>query len=194
MELEELIKGCSKGSDAARKHLYLQQGPIIKSVCLRYIKDSNEALDTFHDCFIKILHSIEKYNFNGSFDGWIRRLSVNYCLDILKKRNKLSYQEDYADNLIQEEENEDELHGNGLLVNEAVKADFSKEDWNAMIAQLPEHYRITFCLFQLDNYSHAEIAKELNIEEKTSRSRLSKAKKSLRVIIEECIKQKNSLG
>jgi RNA polymerase sigma factor (sigma-70 family) len=194
MELEELIKGCSKGSDAARKHLYLQQGPIIKSVCLRYIKDSNEALDTFHDCFIKILHSIEKYNFNGSFDGWIKRLSVNYCLDILKKKNKLSYQKEYTDHLIQEEENEDELKGSAFLVNEAVKADFSKADWNAMIAQLPEHYRITFCLFQLDNYSHAEIAKELNIEEKTSRSRLSKAKKRLRVIIEESIKQKINIG
>jgi RNA polymerase sigma factor (sigma-70 family) len=191
MELEELINGCIKGNELARKHLYLNYGPTIKSVCRRYIKDSSEALDVFHDCFIKLLHSIEKYKYNGSFDAWIKRLSINFCLDKLKKYNPIIYHEEYVELLDDEAE---ELKENSLSVNDAIKADFSKDDWNTMINKLPEHYRVVFCLYQLDNFTHADIAKELAIKEKTSRSRLSKAKKQLRVIIDTETKLKLAIG
>ncbi len=187
MELENLIRDCIKGHELARKHLYIKYGPIVKSICLRYIKDSNEVLDAFHDCFVKIIFSIEKYTFQGSFEGWIKRLAVNFCLDTLKKKKRLVYIEEYTDlGLLEEEEGNEEL-----IVNQAISANFSAEEWNTMLEKLPEHFKIVFYLFHIDCFSHSEIAKNLNIEEKTSRSRLWRAKKLLRTIIEETIQKQH---
>lgn len=187
MGIEDLISGCKKGHNESIKQLYVNFGPTVKSICFRYIKQTDEASDTFHDCFIKIIHSVEKYNFNGSFEGWIKRVAVNFCLDKLKKKNVLIYCDEFEDSNFQIESEVDLLEDTSLF-EEALKADFSKEDWKKMISKLPEHYSIVFCLFQIDGFSHAEIAKALTLDEKTSRSRLSKAKKKLREIIQEEIK------
>lgn len=185
MQEEWYIEGCINGQEKARHHIYVTFGPVLKSICLRYMKENGE--DTFHDCFIKILHSIEKYNYKGSFEGWLKRLTVNYCLDQLKKKNKLVILEpnalpELADESVDEEVNMDSETMRRLI--------FTPEDLLGMVQELPTMYGLVFFMFQMDGFTHNEIARELNIDEQTSRSRLTRAKKKLRVLLTEKAKQK----
>lgn len=182
MEIRELIQACKDENSAARKHLYLCYGPIIKSICLRYIQESNEAVDTFHDCFIKLMFSLDKYKFQGSFEGWVKKLAANYCLDKLKKTKRLVYTDQVTEGDV-EDKNED------ILIDSESK-DFSAEELNEMILALPDPYRVVFNMYQLEDFSHQEIAKTLKIDEQTSRARLSRAKKKLKVLVIEKSKEK----
>lgn len=181
MDLAKFIKNCSKGDKKDIKTLYLEYGSIIKTVCFRYIKDKNKATDVFHDCFVKLLSSLDKYSFEGSFEGWIRRMAVNYCLDLLRKKEPLTFVEELTDHGEEIEETEDSE------LEKVLNTDISKDDWQDLIFKLPEHFRVVFCLFFIDNYSHQEIAKTLNIALKTSRSRLYRAKVLLKGFIKEYV-------
>ena len=188
MEIRELIEACKDENSAARKHLYLCYGPTIKAICMRYIKESNEASDTFHDCFIKLMFSLDKYKFQGSFEGWVKRLAANYCLDKLKKTKRLVYTEQVTDGELEDQNNQT---NEGILFEEnQEKTEFSAEELNDMILTLPDPYRLVFNMYQLEDFSHLEIAKILKIDEQTSRARLSRAKKKLKVILKEKSQEK----
>ena len=143
-------------------------------VCIRYSDDREQAKDILHDGFMKVFANIEKYNFNGSFEGWVRRIFVNTTVDFFRK-NKLKtksidYETDIAD-LDSWNERQDEL------------SMFSKFNMNEVldeIQKLSPVYRTVFNMFVLDACSHKEIADELGISVNASKSNLSKAKTNLR--------------
>lgn len=189
MEEKWLIENCKKGSTSAQQYLYTQYGPVLKSICFRYITDHEKARDTFHDCFLKIINSLKKYQFNGSFEGWLKRIVVNYCLDILKKESKLFFSDDGLEDLENESTEEDiqlsDLGKKELEFDTVRQLDFSKEELMNMILRLEDNFRIVFSLYEMEGYSHKEIAELLKIDEKTSRSRLSRSKVKLKKILKE---------
>lgn len=85
---EQLIKGCIKGRADAQRLLFARYAPLIKGTLLRYIKDKELAADLLQDSFIKIFNNIKKYNYDGVFEGWLRRIAVNTALDALNKQKK----------------------------------------------------------------------------------------------------------
>ena len=187
-----VIKGCVNGQERAQRELYLVLGPTVKSICMRYIKDTNLSKDVFHDCFIKIMGSVKKINGNGSFEGWVKRVAVNYCLDYLRKVQKIQFVNSPVE-LKDEEAVENEIDVKNINSSAVEKAGFTKEELLSMLEELPEIYKVAFSLFQVENYSHKEIANLLNIDEKTSRSRVARARKKLKEILVERTKERLQL-
>ena len=179
MTEKELIRGCIKEDKSCQKALFLQYASKMLTVCRRYARHQAEAEDMLQDSFIKIFANLNQFNFQGSFEGWIRRMSVNYCLDFLRKKDPIKFTDGITDQIEELEDIEDSELENVL------NADISKNDWQNILFQLPEHFRIVFCLFFIENYSHKEIADTLNIALKTSRSRLHRAKLLLKEFIRE---------
>lgn len=175
-----VVKGCKKNQERAQRELYVSYGPVVKSICLRYIKDEDASNDVFHDCFLKILDVIKKFNQEGSLEGWIKRVAVNFCLDYLRKTQKIRFVET-SDDLSEEEEEKPEVEEIDSEV--ASSVGFTQEDLKKMLGQLPEIYSVVFSLYQIEKYSHKEIGEFLAIDEKTSRSRLGRAKKKLKKIL-----------
>lgn len=195
MNEEWLIKACKKSSTPAQRYLYIQYGAVVKAICYRYIANKAQANDVFHDCFLKILSNIGKYNFQGSFEGWLKRVTVNFCLDVIKKESRQNNVMLEVDSLQMEEEerlDSSDFSKREVSIDDVLKIGFSKEELIEMIFMLDSHYRIVFSLFEIDGFSHKEIALKLHIEEKTSRSRLARAKNKLREIIKERTLQKVS--
>lgn len=162
MDLNTLITGCRKNERKSQQFLYNLYKEKLYALCLKYCRSKEEAQDNLQDSFITIFKKIESYNGKGSFEGWMKRITINKAIDRYKKEPYLEPIDNYQ---IQEETSVDE---DGLKVTLAQML--------ALVQELPDRYRIVFNLYELDDYSHQEIAAILNISQGTSKSNLHRAK------------------
>lgn len=164
MTEERIIQGCINEEKAAQKYLYDAYSPKMYYVCLRYARHASEAQDMLQDGFIKVFDNIGSFKFNGSFEGWIRRIIVNTALNHCRKssfkQEKLGI-EDYQDKVVQ---------------SKAV-SNMGEKELLALIQKLPEGYRMVFNLYVIEGFSHKEIGEMLEITESTSCSQLAKSRK-----------------
>jgi RNA polymerase sigma-70 factor (ECF subfamily) len=146
--------------------LFEQYAGKMMTVCLRYANDTMEAEDMLQDAFIRIFKYITQFKFEGSFEGWLRRIVVNVALKHLQKK-KIHFAEI----------NEDRNDGHGI--SPYVYQHLGEDELLKLINGLPEGYRLVFNLNVIEGYSHEEIAVMLGIQPGTSRSQLVKARKML---------------
>ncbi|UII81495.1 RNA polymerase sigma factor [Flagellimonas sp. CMM7] len=169
MDIEELIHNCKKGKRQAQAELYRKYSSILFGMCLKYSRNKTEAEDNLHDSFMTIFNKIEQFNFNGSFEGWIKRITVNTVLQKYRKEQHL--------NVVSENVGEE-------IDVDVEQADISLSTLLGYIQELPNKYRLTFNLYVLDGYSHKEISEMLGTSTGTSKSNLARAKMILREKIE----------
>lgn len=162
---QELIHGCLADDGNCQQALFNQYAGKMMTVCLRYAADQMTAEDLLMESFVKIFKYIHQYKFEGSFEGWIRRIVVNTALKKLQKK-KIYFEEVKAEKI------------NASMDSEA-HANIGEKEILELIKQLPDGYRVVFNLYVIEGYSHEEIAEMLNIQPGTSRSQLVKARKML---------------
>ena len=164
-EIREIIDGCLAGDRRDQELLYRRHAAKLYAVCLQYSGNDEEARDILQEGFIKIFENLQYYKYEGSFEGWIRRITVNTALERFRNRHNL-YRVDNID-LITEpdaEPNNDDYSG------------LDAKDLLSIIRELPPKYRMVFNLYAIEGYSHKEISKMINISEGTSKSNLSRAR------------------
>jgi RNA polymerase sigma factor (sigma-70 family) len=164
--LDQLINDCKAGKRSAQAQLYELFSPKLFGVCLRYSRDETEAEDTLHEGFINIFNKIGQYSFKGSFEGWMKRIMVNISLEKCRTRFRMTTVEDIS---VYE----------SSYINEDVYAELNANQLLDLIRSLSPRYRMVFNLYAIDGYSHKEIAEIMGIDEGTSKSNLSRARKIL---------------
>jgi RNA polymerase sigma-70 factor (ECF subfamily) len=164
--LEQLIEDCKAGKRQAQSELYRQFAPKLYGVCLRYSRDSTEAEDTLHEGFINIFNKIGQFAHKGSFEGWMKRVMVNIALEKFRSRYKVLPVEDVS------------IYDSRSTAPD-VYADLAAEQLLELIQELPPRYKMVFNLYAIDGYNHKEIAEQMGINEGTSKSNLSRARKIL---------------
>lgn len=160
---EELIRSCLKKQRSAQQELYQTYAAKMHGICRRYISDADQAEDVMIQGFIKVFHKLDQFKFEGSFEGWIRRIMVNESLSFIRKNKNLYLEVD-----IEEAHREPDY----ARLDDHLQA----EDLLKLIAQLPTGYRTVFNLYAIEGYTHREIAERLQISENTSKSQLSRAR------------------
>ena len=169
MKIEQVIIACKKNDIVAQEQLYRQFSAKLFAVSVKYSRNYIEAQDNLQDGFLLILEKIKKFDNKGSFEGWAKRIIINYILDQYRKNKTL----ELVLNDIPEQEDVS-------LETEDVSLEFLMQ----IIAELPERYRLVFNLYAVDDYSHKEISERLNITVGTSKSNLSRARMILKHKIE----------
>lgn len=169
MLLRDIIEGCKRGERRAQEHMYVRFSSKLFGVCMRYAQSNVEAEDYLQGAFIRIFDAIKAYKGQGSLEGWLKKITVNYAIDQYRKRPKIHQ--------IQPEE----THEAQLI--EPLQDPCEVEDLLRLIRGLPDGYRLVFNLYAIEGYSHAEIAVKLKISEGTSKSQLSRARQWLRASI-----------
>lgn len=169
MSLEQLIDQCKKNDAKAQSQIYKLYASKLFSVSLKYSRNYVEAEDNLHDAFVTIFKKIKQYSGKGSFEGWMKRITINTVLQ--KYRGTGVY------NLVNEDELEEEYVE---LEEESITIDFLLR----IIQELPDRYRLVFNLYVLDGYSHQEIGDMLEISVGGSKSNLARARKILKDKIE----------
>jgi RNA polymerase sigma-70 factor, ECF subfamily len=180
---KELIDGCKKYNRVAQKVLYTKYYAKMYAICMRYLKNKEEAEDLLQDGFIKVFANINKYASTGSLEGWMRRVIVNVILNHLlqKKKYKLESFENHKNNYDGDAGYSSQIEHSYTFENSfgVEESEFTKPELDKALDQVPEVYSLVFNLFHIDDLTHSEIATLLSIDEATSRTRLFRAKKIL---------------
>jgi RNA polymerase sigma factor (sigma-70 family) len=166
MTEQELIRGCKAQERSAQKMLFEQYAPVLLGICRRYVKQAEDAEDVMLGSFYKILSNIEQYQGKGSFEGWMKRISVNESLMFLRKKHNFNLSID---------QHHLEIAEDALGIEEQL----FEEDILDILDSLPIGYRTVFNLYVIDGLKHREIAEELGISINTSKSQLIQAKRKL---------------
>lgn len=171
--VELIINGCLKSDPNYQKKLYVNYYSVVYGVCKRYSSTNAEAEDFMQESFVKVYNNIGKCSAENEahLGAWIKRLSINHCIDQVRKK-KMEFQEEYDFSRILVEDDDETM------------LEYTSEQVINAIQQLPPRYNSVFNLYVIDGYSHKEISNILNVNEGTSKSNLFKAKKSLQKILE----------
>ena len=167
MTEEAILEGCLRNNPAAQKKLYEMYCAKMLAVCYRYAHNREDAEDMLQEGFIKVFSQIHTFENRGVFEGWIRRIMVHTCINILKRNKKFN-------------ESVDLIHANALQVREdTIPSILQAKQVVECIRLLPLGYRTVLNLYAIEGFSHREIGEMLDIEESTSRSQYTRAKAML---------------
>ncbi|MFO7891738.1 MAG: RNA polymerase sigma factor [bacterium] len=164
---EEIIKGCKRGKIESQQKLYMHYYGYAMSICLRYSKNKETAEEVLNDSFLKVFTKIKKYDIAYSFKSWLRKIIINTAIDHYRENSKSAGSIDI---------NTQKLHN---CTNKAVE-NLELEDMLTLLRKLSDIHRMVFNLYEMEGYSHKEIAGLLGVAEGTSRSYLKRAKQKLR--------------
>jgi len=153
----------------------------MKAVCMRYTRDSDQAMDVLQEGFLKVFNNLDKFTGVGTFEGWMRRIMVNLSIDRFRKLKHdfilLSDQdtlERWEGDVNEESDELDEL--------EEIYSITPEQVIDAM-QQLTPAYRTVFNLYVYEDYTHQDIAEALGISVGTSKSNYAKAKKNMKKLL-----------
>lgn len=169
---DELVKKCLKNNAKALREFYERYASKMYGICIRFARVNAEADDILQEGFIRVFANLKSFRFEGSLEGWVKRIIVNTAINYLKKYT-LRYEEVDLNNL-----------GDTEIVEDETLARLSKDDLLKLVQELPEGKRVIFNLFAYEGYSHKEIANMLAITESTSKAQFFKAKKILQEKLE----------
>ncbi|WP_310554745.1 RNA polymerase sigma factor [Flavobacterium sp.] len=167
-EEKELIQPAVDNNRYAQQKIYSKFSGKMLSVCRQYIKDLQIAEDIMITAFMKVFVHLKNFESKGSFEGWIRRIMVNECISYIRVQKKVRF--------IEDETYFEESFNN-------IESQFSIEDIQFLIDNLPDGYKMVFNLYAIEGFKHQEIAQMLGINEGTSKSQLSHARKMLQTQI-----------
>jgi RNA polymerase sigma-70 factor (ECF subfamily) len=175
MTEEAILQGCLQNNPAAQKELYVRYSTKMLSVCYRYAHNREDAEDMLQEGLIKVFSQIHTFENRGALEGWIRRIVVHTCINILKKNKKFN-------------ESVDIIHATTVQVKEeSIPSIIQAKQVVECIRLLPIGYRTVLNLYAIEGFSHREIGDMLDIEESTSRSQYTRAK----AMLEEILVKKN---
>ena len=166
----DIIKGCIKKDQVCQRLLFEKYAGIMMSLCQRYAGDEQESKDMMQEGFIRAFKCIEQFKFEGSFEGWLRRVFTSVAIRMLSQKKILFSDIDRVDT-------------DGASVDPSVLSKLSEDEIHKAINRLPQGYRLVFNLYVIEGHSHQEIGDMLNIEASTSRTQLTKARRFLQAII-----------
>ncbi|WP_026947901.1 RNA polymerase sigma factor [Algoriphagus marincola] len=168
---EKIISKARKGDQKAQRYLFDSYARPMFLLCLRYVKVQEDAEDLLSSGFTKAFANLDSFEYRSeaSFEVWLKRILINECLMFLRKQNKAPLMVEPDESLISNHEDVIDM--------------LSADTLFGLILHLPEGYRTVFNLFEIEGYTHKEIAEKLGITEGTSKSQLSKAKAALKETI-----------
>jgi len=185
-QLDEIIERCQMGDKKYQQIVYeLFYGKML-GVCMRYAGQKEIAKDYLHDGFIKAFLKITKFDFKGSFEGWLRRIIVNNIIDtIRKKKYNFVEIENMHDVYFVEESQEQEDESEFAYLKKLTSTEILEQ-----VQLLSPAYRTVFNLYIVEGYPHKEIAEMLGISEGSSKSNLARAKANMQKLIKKYFKEK----
>ena len=166
-----MVQGCLDNLAASQEALYNRFSPRMLGVCYRFARNREDAEDMMQEGFIKIFTQIHQFRGQGALEGWIRRIIVHTCINVLKKNKK------FTDSV-------DLFHAGSMYLNENnIPSILQAKQVVECIRLLPVGYKTVLNLYAIEGYSHKEIAAILDIEESTSRSQYTRAKSMLEDVL-----------
>ncbi len=172
INLKLQLKGCRAGNRVSQLKVYRHFYGYGMGIGLRYAQNREEALEIVNDGFLKAFTKIDQYDENYDFKPWLRKILIHAAIDYHRKYEKLKPPPDFDPQDI----------SSSTVGNEALKK-LAYEDAIQVLHNLTPAYRMVFNLFVFEDYTHQDIATQLNISVGTSKSNLAKARKKIKTLL-----------
>lgn len=175
INIQLVLEGCLRSNRECQRKLYEHFHGYGLSICLRYSRHREEAVEILNDAFLKVFSNLDKYDPDQRFETWLRRIIVNTAIDHFRARHK------FPPHI--------ELHAAADMEGDEMPMPqiSPDEDVLPILQRLSPAYRMVFNLFVMEGYQHHEIAEMLGISTSASRSNLVRAKANLREMLEKKI-------
>lgn len=171
----ELLNKISDDSQAVVEEIIDSYGDKILRLCFIQLGNIEEAEDATQEVFLKVFNGIKKYNGGSSIYTWVYKITINTCFDILKKRNKIRYDDiSLYINFIKDEKDTEAI----------ILKSLTSKSIRLALMKIQEKYRILLYMFYFEELKISEIATILNEKENTIKTRLKRGKLALRRVIE----------
>ena len=178
---KEIILKAQKGDQFAFEQLIYNYDKAVLSIAMKFIRDSDDAMDIYQEVFIRVYRSLKKFEFRSEFSTWLFKITTNVCLTYKSRKKEqvmVPLQEEFEEDnsgfnkveLVSKEKSPEE---------ESLSNDLQNFIGNA-VGSLSERQRITFVLKHYEGYKIREIAEMLNCKEGTVKKYLFDAVKNLR--------------
>lgn len=185
MEVEkELIEKCKEYDKYSFMKLYNMYEKYLYSLCFNYVQNPHDALDMVQEIYIKIFKNINKFDTDMPFHPWIRKISVNTCLNFKRtiKNNVISMNANIS-------HTEDEIALEDTFVSkEDVLEEIINSETKTIIKtylnEMPEEYRMVILLRYYEELSYNEIAEIIGKPLGTIKTEIYRAKAILRKKLE----------
>lgn len=164
----DLVKRCADGDIRSQEYLYRRYFSFAMSICIRYTRNQTEAMEVVNDSYMKVLDKLSEFDSSRPFKSWYGKILVNTAIDNYRKNRKNN-----------EHVSIDTINETGEADPE-IETELSVNDILRLYGYLPENYKITFNLYEIEGYSHEEIGQMMGVTASTSRANLARAKKMLR--------------
>ena len=171
--LNEILDGCRNDDRKAQERLYRNYYRAMMSLCLRYTKNEEDALEVLNTGFLKIFRNIHRYEAaKAGLFTWMHTIIVNSCLDFIKSKQKMPQAGELD-------------HAAEVEIQPEVISKMKSVELLSLVRELPPATQAVFNLYVTEGYNHKEIVKLMNISEGTSKWHLSEARKTLQQKIRE---------
>lgn len=183
---EALIIAAKAGDIEAFEILISTYEKTIYTLCLKILRDSEEAYDAAQEVCIKVWKQLEHFEGSAKLSTWIYRITTNQCLDILRKNKKHHHtislfqkgEKEKEEWVLEEERQKDE-------VDAALEHKILQEVLKLGLSEIKPDYQVIVVLRDLQEYSYEEIAAILDISLGTVKSRLSRARMALKKVLQQ---------
>ncbi|PCJ66130.1 MAG: RNA polymerase subunit sigma-24 [Bacteroidetes bacterium] len=165
MTTDSLITACIEGDRTAQQKLYVNYCDAMYTLAYRITKNHELANDSLQDAFIEVFKNLKSYDGSGTIGSWIKTIVIRKAVKTIRYEVRYESMEGVSEPMTENYEN------------------FTSHLLEKAIQSLPDGARTVFTLVEIEGYKHTEIAKMLHVNEGTSRSQLSYAKKLLRTYL-----------
>jgi RNA polymerase sigma-70 factor (ECF subfamily) len=169
---KDIVEACKQGSAQAQFELYRLYSKAMYNVCLRMVRHTADAEDVLQQTFLDVFTKLESFAYQSAVGAWIRRITINNCINFLQRRRLVFDELDTNTKHIIEEEHTDD-----------TQISLSVAAVQRAMTLLPDGYRVVLSLYLFEGYDHEEISQILSISESTSKSQFSRAKQKIREIV-----------
>lgn len=172
---EEIVKGCANNDRRFQEILYRRYFDTMMSMCMRYARDEDKALQILNDGYLKVFRNIGGFQFKGSLEGWIRRIVFRSLSDFFRKESR------YLRFIVLDEPEK--------RSDESALDNLYYEDILHCVEMLPDRSKEVFKLYAIEGYTHQEIGDQLGISDGTSKWHLSHARMQLKELLKSRIRE-----
>ncbi len=169
-DLRVVVDGCCQNKRHDQERLYRHFFPIMERMVRRYTTDEDQVIDILNNGFLRVFKKIDTFKFEGSLEGWIRKLIFHSVSDYFKvKKRDVKFL----------------LYDEAPEVAQKASTNLYFEDLMKFVNELPDKHHQVFHLYAIEGFIHREIGQQLGMSENTSKWYLSEARKILQKKIDQ---------
>ncbi len=179
---EELVEGVKKGNIDAFEDIVKKYENKVYGIVFHMMKNQNEVEDLAQEVFLKVYKNLDRFKGDSSLYTWIYKITVNLCLDELKKRKNIIYLDEKIS--VEDGEIDKELPSNERSQEELYEDKELKENLHRCINKLPDKQKMMIVLRDIKGFSYDEIAEITNNKIGTVKSQINRARLKLKELLD----------